>query len=44
VLARTLGEKKLTFVFVSEWELRDIDFALGEAKKARFEHGQTPKL
>lgn len=36
---KTLEDRSLTIVYRSHWELRDVAYALGEAKKARFEFG-----
>ena len=37
--ARTLDNHALTIVYRSQWALRDVSYALSEAKKARFEFG-----
>ncbi|MCB1658635.1 MAG: hypothetical protein KDI39_10430 [Pseudomonadales bacterium] len=43
IFAKSLDERKLVFVFASDWELRDVNYALSQAQKFPFESNDINK-
>ncbi len=44
IFAKSLEERKLVFVFASDWELRDVNYALSQAQKFPFESDDTNEI